>query len=264
MLSGLKHRARKAAQRLGVDVRPVVLDDRELYDRLYPGGRFYNIGAGGFSHPCWTNIDHASTWYSGVQGVFLDHDLTGDAPLPIPDASAEIIYSSHTIEHIEDRHVASLLRECFRALRPGGVLRVTTGPDADLDLAALRRGDNEWFYWDRSDRPIEDKWLYGLATALAPHGEAPGPKLAAHEVRAMLDSPNLLDELTARVSYNPAFPGHHVSWWNADKLLRFFRDAGFDGAYRSGYGQSICPVLRNTHYFDNTHPQISLYVEAVR
>lgn len=226
--------------------------------------RFYNVGAGSFRHPCWTNIDHASAWYSAEQSRFLEHDLMFGTALPIPDGAAEIIYSSHTIEHVTDEAVDRLLAECHRALKPGGVLRITTGPDADLDSAALLRRDEAWFYWDPSDRPIEEKWLHHVASALAPQSQSPGPKVSAAEVREGIERPGYLDELTARVAYDPDRPGNHVSWWNADKLIAAFNRAGFSGAYRSGYGQSVCPVLRNTDHFDTTHPQISVYVEAIR
>jgi len=42
------------------------------------------------------------------------------------------------------------------------------------------------------------------------------------------------------------------------------RKAGFSKIFLSGYGQSFSPVLRNTDLFDNTHPEISLYVEAIK
>jgi hypothetical protein len=43
-----------------------------LYETLYgsevlEGKPFFNIGAGSFFHPCWTNVDYVSDWYSGVQ-----------------------------------------------------------------------------------------------------------------------------------------------------------------------------------------------------
>ena len=60
------------------------------------------------------------------------------------------------------------------------------------------------------------------------------------------------------------YPMRHINWWNEAKLLRMLGVAGFDTVYRSAYGQSFCPVLRNTLYFDNTRPKISLYVEAVK
>jgi len=60
------------------------------------------------------------------------------------------------------------------------------------------------------------------------------------------------------------YPGNHINWWNKDKLFRMLRMAGFENIYLSGYGQSLSPVLRNTWIFDNTHPKLSLYIEAVK
>jgi hypothetical protein len=34
--------------------------------------------------------------------------------------------------------------------------------------------------------------------------------------------------------------------------------------YRSGYNQSVSPLLRNSTLFDSTHPQMSIYVEAIK
>jgi len=42
------------------------------------------------------------------------------------------------------------------------------------------------------------------------------------------------------------------------------KNAGFQNVYKSGYAQSKSPILRNTNYFDNTHPQISVYIEAIK
>ena len=40
--------------------------------------------------------------------------------------------------------------------------------------------------------------------------------------------------------------------------------AGFKEVYKSSYCQSRSPILRDPNFFDNTHPDISLYVEAVK
>ena len=73
-----------------------------------------------------------------------------------------------------------------------------------------------------------------------------------------------LDYFTGLCTFMPDRPGNHMSWWNKAKVGRFLREAGFKVVRNSGYGQSFAPVMRNTQYFDNTHPPISLYVEAVK
>ena len=258
---------------------------RAIYDEATLARRpFYNVGAGGFWHPHWTNIDFVTDWYAGVQRDVVHYDLTSTEPLPIADGSAEVIYTSHTVEHVTEAAVERLFRESYRALRPGGVLRVTTGPDAETDYRALLAGDARWFYWDKryvapgsyehiyrapaTSVPLEERWLHHVASQLAPNDLSPSEvKLTALEVRAIIEERGFegsLDYLTGLCSFNPERPGNHISWWSHGKLLRFLNNAGFESAYRSGHGQSVLPILRNTALFDSTHPQMSAYVEAVR
>ncbi len=49
---------------------------------------FYNVGAGSFWHPYWTNIDYVSDWYKDVQKEVLHYDLMSNDPLPIKTDSA--------------------------------------------------------------------------------------------------------------------------------------------------------------------------------
>lgn len=273
----------------GLNIVRVRSDDVADYRRLYPQAavderRFYNVGAGSFSHPCWTNIDFVSDWYGSVQKNVVHHDLMSADPLPITDASAEVIYTSHTIEHVKEDAVARLFREAHRALKPGGIFRVTTGPDAESDFAAMMRGDEEWFYWDKrydapgsyeemlhtpaTSVPLEERWLRHVASMLAPNDKTPSAhKFTSADIRRIVAERGrvgALDYFASLTVFDPQRPGNHVSWWDATKIKTFLEAAGFKTVYRSGYSQSVCPVLRNTLYFDNTHPQMSVYVEAVK
>jgi hypothetical protein len=58
------------------------------------------------------------------------------------------------------------------------------------------------------------------------------------------------------------YPEGHMNWWSTEKLIAMMKKVGFEDAYASQFGQSRCAVMKNTTYFDNTHPHISLYVEA--
>ena len=49
-------------------------------------------------------------------------------PLPFADGFAGAIYGSHVLEHLYLVEAERLLRECFRVLRPGGLLRLVV-PD---------------------------------------------------------------------------------------------------------------------------------------
>lgn len=54
------------------------------------------------------------------------HDLSKG--IPFPDASVDIVYSSHFLEHIDRYSVPEFLKECLRVLKPGGHTRIVV-PD---------------------------------------------------------------------------------------------------------------------------------------
>jgi predicted SAM-dependent methyltransferase len=74
----------------------------------------------------------------------------GATSIPLRDASAEAIYSSHMLEHLDREDARMFLSECHRVLRPGGWLRLVvpdiakyvneyaTDGDADNLVANLR------------------------------------------------------------------------------------------------------------------------------
>jgi predicted SAM-dependent methyltransferase len=102
-----------------------------------------NLGCGQHFHPDWTNVDIVSTG----EGV-IAHDLRQG--IPFPDASFDVVYHSHVLEHLPKAKATPFLQECFRVLRPSGVIRVVV-PDleqlARLYLTALEQasqGCEEW------------------------------------------------------------------------------------------------------------------------
>lgn len=107
--------------------------------------RFYNIGAGDFDHPLWTNIDFVNEWYAPIQKkAFLNYNIMDLKPLPIAPDSAEMFYSCQVIAHVTDEAVANLCNEVYRTLKPGGLFRIVT-PCAKLEYLAYRRGDRDFF-----------------------------------------------------------------------------------------------------------------------
>ena len=281
---------KKTLNKLGFDVVRIKDDTNlHLYEDRFSKNElarkpFYNVGSGSFFHPYWTNIDYVSDWYAGVQKNVIHHDLMSKSPLPIDTGSAKIIYTSHTIEHIKEDAVQVLFNEAFRCLEKGGVFRITTGPDAETDYRALMNNDEDWFYWDsvRSSKgsfeeichkpavsvPLSERWLHHVAAQLAPNDISPSKvKLSDNEIREAIEKygfPDVLDYFCNLCDFQSSRPGNHISWWTHDKIFKFLKNAGFQNIYRSGWGQSCSPLLRNSKLFDSTHPQMSIYIEAIR
>jgi len=83
-------------------------------------------------HPVLRRIAHSLQLISADKlsvpwdSTILIHDVR--KPLPFPADSADVIYSSHLLEHLYFEEARALIQECFRVLTAGGVLRVVV-PD---------------------------------------------------------------------------------------------------------------------------------------
>jgi predicted SAM-dependent methyltransferase len=98
------------------------------------------LGCGPHERAGWLNIDYRPSGplgYDPAKG-FLNLDLR--AGLPLPDASADLIFSSHFFEHLRHEHAVGLMRECRRVLKPGGVARFQM-PDYDQAFKAYIERD---------------------------------------------------------------------------------------------------------------------------
>lgn len=111
--------------------------------------------------------------------IFI-HDVR--KPLPFPPDSADVIYSSHLLEHLYFEEASKLIRECFRVLTAGGVLRVVV-PDLraiireylgegqigepSKEFEALQPADRlNHRLLMRSPAPSKNNFLYRIYTAL--------------------------------------------------------------------------------------------------
>lgn len=102
---------------------------------------FINIGCGlvFVDSPEWINLDFLPASPSVNQANLLGR-------LPLPSESANLVYSSHFLEHIPKADVSAFLKECHRVLKPGGVMRLVL-PDlqemASSYLKYREAGDHE-------------------------------------------------------------------------------------------------------------------------
>ncbi len=85
--------------------------------------QYLNLGCGNRYHPDWINIDIAPSTPGAIA-----HDLSRG--IPLPDTRCDVVYHSHILEHMRRADALPFMEECYRVLRPGGVLRVAV-PDLE-------------------------------------------------------------------------------------------------------------------------------------
>jgi predicted SAM-dependent methyltransferase len=172
--------------------------------------RCLHIGAGGNVLPGWLNTDLEP---QTPEIVYLD---VSD-PLPFPDNTLDFVFTEHLIEHLPHELAAYHLRECCRALKPDGRVRVST-PDLQFLIDIYTRSD---------------------------HTET-----QARYVRRILQNayPNT-------GFYDGAFVlNHFVKYWghqfiyDEKTLPDAIRRAGFRSARRWGVGESDAPMLQNVEH----------------
>ncbi len=148
-----------------------------------------NLGCGYRPLPGWINVDLAR----GPQ-VQVVCDLR--QRLPFASQSCSAIFSEHVIEHLSKSDGEALLRECFRILQPGGVLRLST-PDAGRFLRSYA-GDGEFLrhpnFPDAIETPLDrinklmrehgqHLWVYDAPALILALKRAGFPDAAEHQYR---------------------------------------------------------------------------------
>jgi predicted SAM-dependent methyltransferase len=83
----------------------------------------------------WINLD-----FEPGNPAVQQADLLGY--LPIDDCRVSILYSSHFLEHIPKSQVKAFLLECYRVLKPGGVIRLVLPDFEEMCREYILRRDN--------------------------------------------------------------------------------------------------------------------------
>jgi ubiquinone/menaquinone biosynthesis C-methylase UbiE len=108
--------------------------------------RALNVGCGARFHPDWENVDFVPA-HPSVKPFDVRQGI------PYEDETFDVVYHSHLMEHFSKQAAPSFLRECFRVLKSGGVIRIAV-PDleriARLYLEALEKASRGLVGWDRN------------------------------------------------------------------------------------------------------------------
>jgi predicted SAM-dependent methyltransferase len=85
--------------------------------------QYLNLGCGSTYVKGWTNIDFVSS----SEDVIAHNLLKG---IPRKDNSFDLVYHSHVLEHFPKAEAPKFIAECYRVLKPGGVIRIAI-PDLE-------------------------------------------------------------------------------------------------------------------------------------
>jgi SAM-dependent methyltransferase len=167
---------------LRAEIRP---GDRVL-DLGCGSGIFTAVAAAGAASVIGAEVAEAALTRARAAHPELDFRLVPiDGPLPLDDASADLVWCSEVIEHVAD--TAAWLSEVRRVLAPGGRLLLTTQAHGRLRLLlhGVERysdpeGDHLHLYTGRSLRALLDEFGFAELRVRA----ASGPPLFRHTLFA--------------------------------------------------------------------------------
>ncbi len=148
--------------------------------------KLINLGCGSQFHPDWINVDIISS-SPQVQA----HDIRENIPYPTDYFDA--CYSSHVIEHMSKSEVSNVINECYRVLKPQGIIRVVV-PDLESVvkdyLKALERVA-------AGEKEVESEYDWMTIEVL----DQLGRSFSGGEMGAHLSNPNLSDREKDFIKY---------------------------------------------------------------
>lgn len=84
---------------------------------------YLNVGCGNRFHKEWINISMSS-----ISPYVKSYNLLNG--IPFPDNKVDVIYHSQVLEHFPKEKAPGFIRECYRVLKLGGIMRVVV-PDLE-------------------------------------------------------------------------------------------------------------------------------------
>ena len=235
-----------------------------------------NIGSGDYHITDFVSLDlDSERYHANDKNSFINFDIRKDL-LPYADSKVNNIYISHVIEHIENTYIENLFHECFRVLKKGGVLRIST-PDAKF-LYDVSQFKNSYWTWrkhwfedadnveenlDTSKLSQIDYFIKEIATPKSPYY-----KNKISNIPTDLDFNNysyneLVNLLNKNLQFRYEFSGDHIKYWDFDKVYNLGQKCGFKEIINSKYLGSVSELMRRDE-FDQKAVMMSLYVDLIK
>ena len=153
----------------------------------------YSIGARFFKIPGFSILNRKFRFFNlqWDKRIVL-HDLR--QKFPWPDESVDIVYSSHTLEHFTRLEGVHFLREAYRVLKLGGILRIVV-PDLSVLVSKYINGETRADYFLESLLVLYGNKDSALINILAPFVQFPHKCMYdANALLKILDSIGIIAE----------------------------------------------------------------------
>lgn len=254
---------------------------------LHKSRQLLNLGCGTHVHSDWINVDFRETG----PGVIVCNLMSS---FPFPDKAFDVVYHSHLLEHFPKWYAPDFLKECFRVLKPKGVIRVAV-PDLEaivrLYLDALEHsitGDNnaklryEWIMLELFDQMVRSE-SGGEMLRYWQQNTMPAEEFVVQRVG--LEVVSVLEQLRANPrqqepvkSFEELSPeslgsfrlSGEVHQWMYDRysLRALLQNAGFNDVHRCHADESLIPDF-NSYLLDiqedgSIRKPDSLFMEAIK
>lgn len=189
---------------------------------------YLNLGCGDITFEEFVNVDF---------GCNSKADLKADLrkTLPIDDNSVDGIFTEHTFEHLKYKHVDQLLKECYRIMKPGSIIRIIV-PDISIFIKNYSSNNKTWFSnWERFmfiESQSEERKYRRIDTPI-----------------------QAISFITQEYE--------HISCWDYETLELFMKRAGFSEIKQHSFMQGKNKKLLKD-YDSESRSAISLYVEGIK
>ncbi len=250
--------------------------------------RGLNIGGGNshfFSSGNWSILDKIENTYKhNPSGIKYNVDLEQDAIWPVPLMEYDMVYCSHTLEHLTTKAIEHTLSQAYEVMKTGAIIRIVV-PDGEVIYNACKTKDKEvirktygvifinnelpymferaairTFYSD-----LLDKWAPAVPNEQL---DTKWNHAKWQKVSKDLDSMTMIQfiikykKVYEDMSKYGSIRGHR-NWFTAERLMSFLVSIGFKEVQQSQESKSNCLNMRDKH-FDATWPGTSLFVEAIK
>lgn len=246
------------------NLNPILLFKKFKIKSSFSDEKFFiNIGGFIFLKKDWRVIEYVSEYYP-LSEYLIDYniDLSKKPILPIEDNMVDLVYSSHTYEHILLENALANFKEVYRIMKKDGIFRIVV-PDMNLVWNELKNNNTQFLNYVgklESESPLEfllNYFAHGREVSESAENDfltyAPTDFFQKYELKAIVDEENHSFE-------------NHIGWFNYEKLKNLLVEVGFseNKIYRSEYLCSVSNEMRDPKFFDQTIPKASLFVECIK